>query len=170
VANFHWWRRCWNGGAEIVETTVKMFICCGFRRTGKAMGQVYVEDMLRNKCFILFRIPHVLSFVSICGIFTDSPSYFQRFRIEIWGAYHFPCLILIFLTLWRIKFLIEQLETHCITTAIVSFLSDGSTDSHSAFPPFRKLHFVLPLAVWVVYIFKVRRCCRWQLIFKTPFY
>jgi hypothetical protein len=35
------WRRCWNGGAEVAETTVKRLLCCGFRRTGKAMGQVY---------------------------------------------------------------------------------------------------------------------------------
>jgi hypothetical protein len=28
-------------GAEVAETTVKRLQCCGFRRTGKAMGQVY---------------------------------------------------------------------------------------------------------------------------------
>jgi hypothetical protein len=28
-------------GAEVVETTDKRLPCCGFRRTGKAMGQVY---------------------------------------------------------------------------------------------------------------------------------
>jgi hypothetical protein len=27
--------------AEVAETTVKILLCCGFRRTGKAMGQVY---------------------------------------------------------------------------------------------------------------------------------
>jgi hypothetical protein len=26
---------------EVAETTVKRLLCCGFRRTGKAMGQVY---------------------------------------------------------------------------------------------------------------------------------
>jgi hypothetical protein len=35
------WRRGWNGGVEVAETTVKRFMCCGLRRTGKAMGQVY---------------------------------------------------------------------------------------------------------------------------------
>jgi hypothetical protein len=25
-------------GAEVAETTVKILLCCGFRRTGKAMG------------------------------------------------------------------------------------------------------------------------------------
>jgi hypothetical protein len=38
---FHWWRRSWNGGAKMAETTVKILICCRFRRTGKAMGQMY---------------------------------------------------------------------------------------------------------------------------------
>jgi hypothetical protein len=38
---FRWWRRGWNGDAEVAETTVKRLLCCGFRRTGKAMGQVY---------------------------------------------------------------------------------------------------------------------------------
>jgi hypothetical protein len=28
-------------GAEVAETTVKRLPCCGFRRTGEAMGQVY---------------------------------------------------------------------------------------------------------------------------------
>jgi hypothetical protein len=27
--------------AEVAETTVKSVLCCGVRRTGKAMGQVY---------------------------------------------------------------------------------------------------------------------------------
>jgi hypothetical protein len=28
-------------GAEVAETTVKRLLCCGFRCTGKVMGQVY---------------------------------------------------------------------------------------------------------------------------------
>jgi hypothetical protein len=28
------------GCAEVAETTVKRLLCCGFRRTGKATGQV----------------------------------------------------------------------------------------------------------------------------------
>jgi hypothetical protein len=27
--------------AEVAETTVKRLLCCGFRRTGKAIGQAY---------------------------------------------------------------------------------------------------------------------------------
>jgi hypothetical protein len=38
---FRWWRRVWNGGAEVAEITVKKLLCCRFRRTGKVMGQVY---------------------------------------------------------------------------------------------------------------------------------
>jgi hypothetical protein len=29
------------GVAEVAETTAKRLVCCGFRRTGKAMGQLY---------------------------------------------------------------------------------------------------------------------------------
>jgi hypothetical protein len=36
---FRWWRG-WNGGAEVAETTVKRLLCCGFRRTGKAIWQL----------------------------------------------------------------------------------------------------------------------------------
>jgi hypothetical protein len=28
-------------GADVAETTVRRLVCCGFRRAGKAMGQVY---------------------------------------------------------------------------------------------------------------------------------
>jgi hypothetical protein len=38
---FRTWRRVWNGGAEVAEALDKRLLCCGFRRTGKAMGQVY---------------------------------------------------------------------------------------------------------------------------------
>jgi hypothetical protein len=38
---FRWWRRVWNGGAEVARTTDKRLLSCGFRRSGKAMGQVY---------------------------------------------------------------------------------------------------------------------------------
>jgi hypothetical protein len=35
-------------GAEVGETTVKRLLCCGFRRTGKAM---LVKDISRNNFF-----------------------------------------------------------------------------------------------------------------------
>jgi hypothetical protein len=41
MAEFSLRRGGWNGGAEVAETTVKGFLCCWFRRTGKAMGEVH---------------------------------------------------------------------------------------------------------------------------------
>jgi hypothetical protein len=34
-------RRRWNGDAEVAEKTLKRLLCCEFRRSGKAIGQVY---------------------------------------------------------------------------------------------------------------------------------
>jgi hypothetical protein len=48
--------------------------CCRFQRTGKSSISTLVEDMSRNKCFSPVRISHVLRFISICDLFTDSPS------------------------------------------------------------------------------------------------
>jgi hypothetical protein len=36
-----------------------------------------VEDMSRNKCFSQVRISHILRFISIWGLFTDSSTYKQ---------------------------------------------------------------------------------------------
>jgi hypothetical protein len=38
---FRKWRRVWNRGVKVADTTVKRHLCCGFRLTDKAMGQVY---------------------------------------------------------------------------------------------------------------------------------
>jgi hypothetical protein len=62
---------------EVAEITVKRLLCCGFRRTGKAMRQVC--QCWRRICreinvFHIFEY-HVLCFISICDLFTDSPSY-----------------------------------------------------------------------------------------------
>jgi hypothetical protein len=60
----------------MTETTIKRLLCCGFRRSGKAMGQVY--QCWRRICreimfsFFQFRISHVLRFISVCDLFTDS--------------------------------------------------------------------------------------------------
>jgi hypothetical protein len=35
---FRWIGRCWNGGAEVAETTVERLLYCWFRRTGEAIG------------------------------------------------------------------------------------------------------------------------------------
>jgi hypothetical protein len=65
-------------GAEVVGTTLKRLLCCGFRRTGKAMGQEYQcwWRICREINVFQVRISHVLRFTSICDLFTDSPSYY----------------------------------------------------------------------------------------------
>jgi hypothetical protein len=64
--------------AEVAETTVKRLLCCGFRRSDKAIGQVYQcwWRICREINVFLFqvRISHVLRFISMCVLFTDSPS------------------------------------------------------------------------------------------------
>jgi hypothetical protein len=62
--------------AEVAETTVKRLLCCGFRRTGKAMGQAYQSwwKICREiNIFFQVRISHVLRFIYICELFTDAP-------------------------------------------------------------------------------------------------
>jgi hypothetical protein len=56
----------------VAEIKVKRLQCCGFRRTGKAMGQVYqlVEDMSRNKCFFGSNV----NFLSFIAIFDPLPT------------------------------------------------------------------------------------------------
>jgi hypothetical protein len=66
-------------GAEVAETTVKRLLCFGFRRTGKAMGQVYqrwwrICREINVFFFVQVQISHVLRFISICYLFIDSPS------------------------------------------------------------------------------------------------
>jgi hypothetical protein len=62
----------------VAETTVKTLLCCGFQRTGKAIGHVY--QRWRGICreinvFVQVQISYVLRFISICYLFSDSPSY-----------------------------------------------------------------------------------------------
>jgi hypothetical protein len=90
---FRWWGRGWNGRAEVAETRVKRLLYCGFRRTGKAMRQVYqcLWRTCREICvfFFKFRILRVLRFISICDLFTDSLSlitilYRGNFTLFFW--------------------------------------------------------------------------------------
>jgi hypothetical protein len=86
---FRWWRRGWNGGLEMVETTVKRLLFCGFKRTGKAMGQVYQcwwRIYREINVFFQVRISFVLRFIRICNLFTDSLSY-----IHFWINVHNYC-------------------------------------------------------------------------------
>jgi hypothetical protein len=52
----------------VAETTIERLLCCVFRRTGKAMEQVLVEDTSRNKCFISRFIYHM--FYVLCPFVT----------------------------------------------------------------------------------------------------
>jgi hypothetical protein len=62
------------------KTTVKRLICGGFRRTGKAMGQLYqcwwrICREINVFPMLEYRMFYVLCFMSVCALFTDSPSY-----------------------------------------------------------------------------------------------
>jgi hypothetical protein len=58
----------------VAETTVKRFLCCGFRRTGKAMEQVYRCWLRICREINVFPRLEYRTFY-ICGLFTESPSY-----------------------------------------------------------------------------------------------
>jgi hypothetical protein len=66
---------------EEVETEVRKWLrllCCGFRRTDKAMVQVYQcwwRICREINVFFQVRILHVLRFIAICDLFTDSRSH-----------------------------------------------------------------------------------------------
>jgi hypothetical protein len=65
-------RRCGSGWEK------RRLLCCGFRRIGKAMGQVYQcwrRIIWEINVFSQVRISHVLRFISICDLFNNSPSY-----------------------------------------------------------------------------------------------
>jgi hypothetical protein len=53
----------------------KDFCAVGFDALVKRWDKssVLVEDMSRNKCFFQVQISHVLRFIFICDLFTDSP-------------------------------------------------------------------------------------------------
>jgi hypothetical protein len=56
----------------------KRLLCCGFRRTGKAMEQVYQcwwRICGEINVFFQVRISHILHCISICDPFTESSSY-----------------------------------------------------------------------------------------------
>jgi hypothetical protein len=75
---FRWWRRAWNGGAGVAETAAKRLLCCGFRRTGNAMGQVYQCWWRICREIDVFPGSNITCFTFYIHLwlFTDSPSYF----------------------------------------------------------------------------------------------
>jgi hypothetical protein len=67
-------------GAEVAETTVKILLRCGFRRTDKAMAQVCQcwWGICREINVFFFpgsNIKCFLRFITICDIFTGPSSY-----------------------------------------------------------------------------------------------
>jgi hypothetical protein len=63
--------------AEMAEKTVKRLLCCGFRRIGKAIGKVYQywwRICREINIFSQVGISHFLRLISICDLFTLSPS------------------------------------------------------------------------------------------------
>jgi hypothetical protein len=70
---FLWWRRGWNGGAEVAER----FLCCGFRRGVKKMGQLY-------QCW--WRICREIN-----AIFSSFK--YHMFYIHFWPIYWFSLMI-----------------------------------------------------------------------------
>jgi hypothetical protein len=78
-------------GAVVAETTVKRFLCCGFRRTVKTTVQLYQcwRKLCReiNVFFFQVWISHVLRFTAICDLFSDSPLWkrldLERFPVRI---------------------------------------------------------------------------------------
>jgi hypothetical protein len=67
-------------GAEVAGTTVKIFLCCGFRRTGKAMGLVYQYwERICRELAVSYRFEFRMFYVLYPFVtFTDSPSYMER--------------------------------------------------------------------------------------------
>jgi hypothetical protein len=64
----------------VAEITVERLLCCGFRRTCKAVGQLYqCRWRIRRELNVFFqvRISHVSRFISIFYLFTDISSYMQ---------------------------------------------------------------------------------------------
>jgi hypothetical protein len=62
----------------MAETTVKRLLYYGFQRTGKAMEQLYQcwWRLYREiNVFFLVGLSHVLRFISICDLFTDSHTF-----------------------------------------------------------------------------------------------
>jgi hypothetical protein len=60
--------RWWNRGAKVAETGVK-------RLSDGTSVSMLMEDMSWNKLFLQVGISHILRVISICGLYTDSPSY-----------------------------------------------------------------------------------------------
>jgi hypothetical protein len=78
---FRWWRRGWNGFAEVSETTVKRPLSCGFRHIDKTIGQI---------CHCWWRIcEHIKVFFPISNITCFT------FYIHLWHIYWLPVVTIV---------------------------------------------------------------------------
>jgi hypothetical protein len=68
------WRRGWNGGGKWLRQQSKDFYAAGFDAMGDAY-QCWWRICREINVFFKFPISHVLLFISIYDLFTDSPSY-----------------------------------------------------------------------------------------------
>jgi hypothetical protein len=79
VTNVFLW---WNGSAEVAETTLRRLVCCGFRRIIKRRDKSFNVAGWYVEKWMLFhfqvRISNVLRFISVCDLFTGSPSYLNQ--------------------------------------------------------------------------------------------
>jgi hypothetical protein len=89
---FLWWWRGWNGGAEVVETTVERFLCCWFRRICKAIRQVYNVAggyVAKYMFFTCSNITCFMIYIHLCPIYWLS--FVDKFksrepRSNLWGT------------------------------------------------------------------------------------
>jgi hypothetical protein len=64
--------------AEVFETAVRRLSCCAFQRNAKTMGKLYKcrWRMCRKKyMFLQVELSHVLRFILICDLFTDTSKF-----------------------------------------------------------------------------------------------
>jgi hypothetical protein len=73
----------------VAETTPKRLLCCGFRRTGKAMGQVYqcwwrirreINDIPRFEYHMFYVLYPLMTYLLIFSFITVHELYSVRLR------------------------------------------------------------------------------------------
>jgi hypothetical protein len=89
---FRWWRRGWNGSAQVAETTVKGFYAADFdalvKRWDKciSVGGGYVEKSGSNMAYFTF-------YIHFWPIYSDPPSY----DLGLCNLLHISSLLIVFL-------------------------------------------------------------------------
>jgi hypothetical protein len=100
-------------GAEVAETTVRRLLCCGFRRTGKQMGQVFqcCWRICRKIHVFFFRFEYhmyyvLYLFVACVLIDPRTVTFFSRNLFH--ACYHLSCQIHASLCLSRCEVFVER--------------------------------------------------------------